>query len=132
MSRNELLEYASEYEEAKSEINPYSFEDPIWPSDGFSEDSADDFTAWVVSLGDSMYDRLREEPTRIHEFYALFEESRNGVGLNRWDKTVDRPEYRGWQSATGLAVAIYEIRFGRTFHKDLTAYEKGKRRSSVP
>ena len=126
MSRDELLEYVSQYEDAKDAINPYSFERPIWPTDAFSEDSADDFTEWVVSLGEFMYGLLHEAPTRIHKFFTLFEEAERDEGPNRWDTDVDRPEYRGSQSPCGLAVAVYESRFGRTFFKDLREFERRK------
>ena len=126
MSREELLEYVSEYEEAKDAINPYSSDDPVWPTDGFSEDTADDFAEWVVGLGDDLYDQLRTAPERIHEFLAMFEEASGDEGSNLWDTSVDRPEYRGWQSPCGLAVAVYERRFGLSFDEDLVEYERTK------
>jgi Protein of unknown function (DUF4240) len=124
MSREELLQYASEYEEAKDAINPYASDNPIWPTDGFSEDTADDFAVWVVSLGDGLYDQLRAAPLKIHEFFRMFDEAGQSDSSSRWDDTVDRPEYRGWQNQCGLAAIVYETRFGRTFSEDLEKYER--------
>jgi hypothetical protein len=126
MSREELLEYAAEYQDAMEEVNPYCFDEVSWDrvseavaAASLSEDGAEDYAMWVVSLGDAFFDEVCRTEHRIAMFFELFEESERRDGPNRWDLSVDRPEYRGSQSPFDIAAAVYAVRFGSDFLDDL-------------
>ena len=128
MSREELLEYAAEYQEAMDEVDPYAFDEATWDrvSDAveeasMSEDGAEDYAIWVVSLGDGFFDEVSSAPERIATYFEAFEEAERGEGPNRWDLDVDRPEYRGWQDPVSIASIVYQTRFGPAFFEDVEA-----------
>jgi hypothetical protein len=117
MSKDEIVRYQAQYERAKEAINPYC-DDGLWrfvsSESGPSEDHADDFAAWVVTQGRAYYEEVRGHPENFQRYLDLFtDEVDSGFGRSRlrWDEEVDNDAYRGYQSADGIASAIYRDRF---------------------
>jgi uncharacterized protein DUF4240 len=115
LPKEELRRYRLEYDEAKSQVDPCSW-DACQPflSRGCSEDHGDDFAAWVVMQGREFFGRVRSHPQDVQRHLEMFGEveMRRGPADLRWDNEVDREEYRGCQRADYIASPIYRARFG--------------------
>ena len=110
----QLRAYRRQYDEAKDYVNPcYCEEFSPYLADGCSEDHGDDFSAWVVMQGHRFYEEVQTDPTSIQRYLDLFGDVERRVeGSPRWDESVDREEYRGYQRADYIATPIYRLRFG--------------------
>lgn len=106
LAREELIAYRVQYDEAKAEVNAVLCE-AYFPhlSDPCSEDDGDDFAAWVVMQGQPFYEAVRANPGSIQRHLDRFRESEIGGDgpAPRWDDSVDREEYRGYQRADMIA-----------------------------
>jgi len=107
MTKEELISYQRQYEDAKSLVNPiyredfHSFADENWEC---SEDGADDFAAWVVMRGKPFFEKLLDDPPLLFAQAKAFEEADDDdLAETQWDEEVDRPEYRGYQRADYVA-----------------------------
>ncbi|HQR07656.1 MAG TPA: DUF4240 domain-containing protein [Gemmatales bacterium] len=117
LPRQRVIDYHRLYEEAKSSVNPLCREDDVTsPDDDCSEDGADDFAAWVVMQGKSLYERAVHDPLHLALLLKSFQEHEAGKGALAfgiaWDNNVDRKEYGGYQRADYIAAPIYRTRFG--------------------
>lgn len=117
LSKANLRDFQFKYEKAKRKVNPY-YRDVLWKHvsdlEAISEDHADDFSAWVVSLGRSFFERVNKAPKSIRDYLGLFEECENGNRKHRglqWNDDVDRKEYRGYERPDYVAYAIFQTRF---------------------
>jgi Protein of unknown function (DUF4240) len=115
LPKEELRRYRLEYEEAKCDVNPCSW-DACQPflSGGCSEDYGDDFAAWVVMQGREFFGRVLSHPEDVQRHLEMFGEvgMRRGPADLRWDNEVDREDYGGCQRADYIALAVYRARFG--------------------
>jgi Protein of unknown function (DUF4240) len=113
-SKFDLCRYLVTYDQWKREVNPHYWE-ACRPhlTEECSEDHSDDFAAWIVMQGMEFYDAVASHPERIQEYLAMFSDCESGRGQAnlRWDNTVDRDDYRGYQRADYIASAIYRSRF---------------------
>jgi hypothetical protein len=114
LSREELIAFQDEYDEAKSDVNPLHGEAYQPYLDECSEDAADDFASWVVGQGAKVYGAVREHPELIEQFWEEFEASGYGQEENHlgWNIEVDRDEYRGAQFPSVIAYPIFRLQFG--------------------
>jgi hypothetical protein len=114
-SQLDLCRYQVAYDNRKNEVNPHYWEEcHPYLTEECSEDSSEDFAEWVVSQGAEFYHEVAAHPERIQQYLETFSECESGRGQAelRWDNDVDRDEYRGYQSAQGIAMAIYRSRYG--------------------
>jgi hypothetical protein len=114
LPKEQLRTYRVQYDEAKEYVNPcYCEEFYPYVADDCSEDHGDDFSAWVVMQGRRFYEEVRTDPTSIQRHLDVFDDVERKVeGSPRWDESVDREEYRGYQRADYIATPIYRLRFG--------------------
>lgn len=120
LPKEQLRAYRLQYDEAKEFVNPcYCEEFGPHITDDCSEDHCDDFSAWVVMQGRRFYEQVRADPASIQRYLDLFDEvERKLEGSLRWDQSVDREEYRGYQRADYIATPIYKLRFGEDLDKE--------------
>ena len=117
LPREQLYSFQYQYWEAMQYGRPDPRDMPsLSPTVRVPDDlDTEDFDAWVVSQGRAFYYDLRRQPERLQaciDMYLASEEGRGFLEL-RWDKSVDREEYRGSQSPFQVGFVIYRGRFGK-------------------
>jgi hypothetical protein len=119
LSPTNLWRYQCFYEHYKRTVNPYYDWEECGPHilkwELFSEDGADDFSAWVVMRGQPFLNEVRSRPQSVQRYIDLFQEDVE-MGLRpelTWNTQVDRSEYQGYQSPDCIAAGIYRVKFGR-------------------
>jgi hypothetical protein len=113
-SKLDLCRYYVAYDNYAGEVNPQNWEEFPNLTCEVSEDYLEEFAEWVVSQGAEFYHEVAAHPERIQQYLEMFIACDSGRGYAelRWDNNVDRDEYRGYQSAQGVAMAIYCSRYG--------------------
>lgn len=113
LSKEQLQQYHIVFEDAKSCVNPSSWEE-CYPflEDDCSEDHGDDFAAWTVMQGMKFYEHVCVHPEKIQDFLNQFDKSDSS-----WDEKVDRDEYQGYARADYIVSAVYEQRFNEDLHE---------------
>lgn len=119
LPKEQLRRYRLEYDEAKDCVNPCYWEE-CYPhlSEECSEDHGDDISAWVVMQGRDFFEQVLTHPEEVQRYLDIFSkvEMRQGFPELRWDETVDRAEFQGYQRADYIASPIYQTRFGEDLH----------------
>jgi hypothetical protein len=116
LPEQDLRQYRREYDQAKDAVNPCSWEHcQPYLARGCSEDHGEDFAAWVVMQGREFYQEVLSHPEQVQRYLDLFSDQDVGLGPAelRWDESVDRDEFRGYQRADYIAIPIYASRFGK-------------------
>src|SRR5262245_24606750 len=112
MPKKDIVRYQRQYEKAKALVNPLwraDFASFIRDHEDCSDDTADDFAAWVVMQGRVFFEKVVADPGRLAACLAKFQKSEEAEGesVSQWDEDADRPEYEGYQRADYVATPIY-------------------------
>ncbi|WP_395842330.1 DUF4240 domain-containing protein [Archangium violaceum] len=87
---------------------------PVVDGIEFSEDSTEDFTAWVVSQGRSVWqqavDSSANQEALVREYWRVSEGEPSAYVA--WSTEGVRGEYAGYLAPEAIAHAVYERRFG--------------------
>lgn len=117
MSDTQLISFHRQFETAKAEVNPIYQEHFPGMTEDYSEDTCDDFAAWIVRSGQAQFDLavsdLQQGGSYVSKLFGQFLEPER-QGVKDWDNAVDREEYQGWQRADCIAAGIYRARYGRS------------------
>lgn len=115
ISRELLIEFAAHAQLAAEAVcDPW--DGPTIDGITFSEDDVQDFATWVVSRGRSFWGEVcaaDELEPFVRRYWA-----EDGS----WSVEVSEPAYRGYQSVTQIAFAIYERRFGADLFEALDEF----------
>ncbi len=116
LSKEQLFCFQRQYADAMDYVYRDHWDDPELPPTVRESGLGDDFRAWVVSQGKAFYYEVRSNPDRLQKYLDTFEACDTGSGFAelRWDREVDRDEYRGYQCPSMIAFPIFEARFGKS------------------
>jgi hypothetical protein len=102
MPREQLIAYARHYDEAMWEVCD-TWDGPEVDGITFSEDDTEDLNLWVVSKGQTVWERAVASDDLSELIREYWEEEHT-----TWDSSVENPRYRGHQSCRGIATVIFE------------------------
>jgi hypothetical protein len=96
MPKQRLLAFHRQFDRAAGHINPVNRSDFRSKQGNLSEDSGDDWAAWMVCRGQTCWDEVRHNPATFQGHLDQFFQS-------SWN--IVRPDY--------VAALIFEERFGK-------------------
>ncbi len=105
ISRELLIEFAANAQLAAEAVcDPWA--GPTIDGTTLSEDDVQDFATWVVSRGRAFWEEVCASAD-LEPFVR-----RSWAHEGTWSDEVSEPAYRGYQSVTQIAFAVFERRFG--------------------
>jgi hypothetical protein len=115
LSQTEIAQWQQAYELAAEAIVPYWDGPDMGGEVGvLSEDGTEDLCKWIVSQGRGLWQQATAPNADLKSLVRLYWRANQGMvpEYPPWSKTVENPEYRGYQDPSCIAYPIYRARFG--------------------